>query len=215
MAFKLALSTFSSGLEPQAIMAMCALRQFALIAPPITEAAMRANLEAGQFQAYSNAGWDVFLNFVGNLALDTSVLTAAERSIINTLYAAIDPAPQLACCGAVVPLNNGTDTSPFANMRTGSATFQHEVSVKLALGITCNIKSILVTLAGAIAVTTPQPFTMRYKECDVNEQAIFTKIWVAFESNPAASGTYNVTYNFLDANGVSITTFTELAQLTL
>ena len=215
MAYKLAAVNYTSGLEPQAAMAWCALNAFDTITPPVTEAAMRSLLETGQLQPYSDAGWDAFLNIVGNLSLDTSVLTAGQISIMNTLYAAITPAPQLACCGSDAPtaVPSG-DTSPYAQPRTGSLTFEHEIGVKLLPNITCNIKSILVTITGAVMPTTPQPFTMRFKECDVNENSIFTKIWVQFGADPSGT-TYDVDYDFLDADGISITTFTNLAQLTL
>jgi len=213
--YKLAAVNYTSGLEPQAAMAWCALNAFDTITPPVTEAAMRSLLETGQLQAYSNAGWDAFLNIVGNLSLDTTALTAGQISIMNTLYAAITPAPQLACCGAVIPtaVPSG-DTSPFANARTGSATFEHEISVKLATGITCNIKSILVTITGAVMPTTPQPFTMYFRNCEPAQESIFTKIWVEFGADPAGT-TYDVDYDFLDADGISITAFTNVAQLTL
>ena len=79
MAFKLALSTFTSGLEAQSAAYLCAYQIFATITPPVTEAAMRSQLETGQFQAFSNDGWDNFLANLGALPLDESALTASEQ----------------------------------------------------------------------------------------------------------------------------------------
>jgi hypothetical protein len=213
MSFTLAAGNYTSGLEQQAALALSSLVLFdAVLTPPVLVADMKALLETAQIQPYSANGWAAFLQIVGNLSLDDTVLTLAERSIINTIRAEIDTDPQQACCGTVIPSIGLGQTSPFIFQRTGAPTFA-EIGVKLQPNISCLIRSVKVTLTGAVALVTPQPFTMYFANCDVNQNSIFNKIWIEFAADPTASGNYDVTYDFLDANNVSLATYTELAQL--
>ena len=145
MAYKLQTSVFQSGLENQAAQQLCCLKFFSTLATPVTEAVMRSSLETGQFQAFSNAGWASFLQSVAALPLVDASLTTAERSIVNTIFSAIVPPPQLQCCGVVIPSFGDGLTATKGYPRIGSATFEHTIEVELSPTLTCNIKSIFIT----------------------------------------------------------------------
>jgi hypothetical protein len=207
MAFKLALSVYSSGLESQAAQALSALKLFATLTPPVTEAAMRTELETGQFQAFSDEGWNNFLSVVGNTPLDDTALITSEIAIINTIRLAIDTNPQLMCCDNVVPADLDGLVSIVGNYRTGSTSpWQYEVRLLLDPTLTCSIATVEVTFTGAPVVATANPATFAFIGCDSSGNAVFSNAWVEFNSDPAGNS-YDLTYNFKDADGISIASF--------
>jgi hypothetical protein len=207
MAFKLALSVYSSGLESQAAQALSALKLFATLTPPVTEADMRTELETGQFQAFSDEGWDNFLSVVGNTPLDETALTTAEIAITNTIRLAIDTSPQLRCCDNVVPADTDGLITIEGNYRTGSSgPWEYEIRLNLDPTLTCDIASVEVTFVGAPAITSSNPATFTFIGCDSLGNAEFSVAWVKFGSDPATAS-YDLTYDFLDSDGVSITSF--------
>lgn len=207
MAFKLALSVYSSGLESQAAQALSALKLFATLTPPVTEADMRAELETGQFQAFSDEGWDNFLSVVGNTPLDESALVTSEIAILNTIKLAIDTNPQFRCCDSTTPANLDGLISIAGNYRTGSSSpWEYEIRLTLDKELTCDIATIDVTFTGVPAVTSSNPATFAFIGCDGNGNAEFSEAWVKFGSDPATAS-YDLSYVFKDGDGVTITSF--------
>ncbi|RLI35949.1 hypothetical protein DRO66_06565 [Candidatus Bathyarchaeota archaeon] len=217
MAFKLALTTFNSGLEGQYACLLGNFQNFATITPPVTEAAMRSKLETGQFQAFSNDGWLSFVAQMSACPLDESVLTAAERSIVNTLRFIIAPPPQTACCDSTIPAMSDGLSAMAGYPRTGSVTFEHEIEVKFAPTYSCSIKSLEVTLTPVAAepvVTSAQPFTTTFKSCDAGQSSLFSNLGVTFAADPSG-GSYNILYTYKDSNGLVIATYTAAYTLNL
>jgi len=217
MAFKLALTTFNSGLEGQYACLLGNFQNFATITPPVTEADMRSKLETGQFQAFSNDGWLSFVAQMSACPLDESVLTAAERSIVNTLRFIIAPPAQTACCDSTIPAMSDGLSAMAGYPRTGSVTFEHEIEVKFAPTYSCSIKSLEVTLTPVAAepvVTSAQPFTTTFKSCDAGQSSLFSNLWVTFAADPSG-GSYNILYTYKDSNGLVIATYTAAYTLNL
>jgi hypothetical protein len=173
MAFKLSLGTYVTGIEAQAARSLATLKHFSTITPPVTEAAMRADLETSQFQAFSNDEWTVFMGQMASVDLDESVLTAAELSIINVLKAATIADPALDCCGIDVP--DSTNVSFGVSALIGSATWQHAIEVKMGNTTDCRVKSVDVTLTG-VPATVPLTFKCLFEECATNGR-IFKYYW--------------------------------------
>ena len=215
MSFKLALDNYVLGLEVQSALVLAALQNIATLTPPILEADMRNQLETGQFQAFSNAGWGNFLSIVQAISLDESVLTAAEVSIMNTLRAAVNPPPSFRCCG-ITPVVSAL-TSIGANARIGSATFEHEIEIKLLGEVDCNIKSIDVTLTPNTVepvLTSANPFKVLFKECNATGDQLFSFLWATYGADPTG-GIYTINYDFKDSTDASITTFVPAYTLTM
>ncbi len=218
MAFKLALSTFTSGLEAQSAAYLCAYQIFATITPPVTEAAMRSQLETGQFQAFSNDGWGNFLANLGALPLDESALTPVELSIVNTVREAVSPTPAQACCGGVTPANSDGFSALQGNFRTGSTvTYEHQIQfTNLTSNYTCDIKTIevqLTPIGAAPAITSANPVILSFDRCQ-GVDAIFSKVWTTFASDPTGQS-YDVIYTYKDSVGVTVATYTAAYTLTL
>lgn len=206
MAFKLAASAFTNGLENQSAQVLASLKLFATLTPPVLESDMRTELETGQLQPFSDAGWLAYMNVVGNTPLDTSVLTNAERSIFNTIRFAITPSPQYQCCGAVVPADLDGLISIAGYPRVGSVTWEHQIVLTLDSSLTCNIKKISVQLTGAPAPST-NPVPTYFTECDANGDSLFSTGWIGFVADPTGIS-YDLEYFFYDSDGVLITSFT-------
>ena len=205
MAFELSPIAFTNGLENQSAQALASLKLFATLTPPVLEADMRAEIEAGQIQPFSNEGWDAYMSVLANTPLNSAVLTNAERSIVNTIRFAVTPAPQTQCCGVVVPADLDGLISIVGYPRVGSATWEHEIVLTLDNSLSCNIKKITVLITGAPAAGT-NPIACYFKECDSTGNSLFSYGWLDFAADPTGIS-YTLTYTFYDADGVIITTF--------
>ena len=219
MAFVLTTAQAQNGLGNQAGQALLSLKRFATLTPPVTITDMRNELEAGQPVGYiTNNDWDSFLTDLGNLGLDYTSLIASERAIINTIRQAINPEPQQACCGIVVPSSGDGLTAINGYYRTGTtAPYQYTIEVELDSTLTCDIKSIDCTLVGAPAVTSSNPFTLYFARCEVIggvTKSIFSTSWVEWGLNPAGNS-FDVNYDFKDANGISIAAYAATYLLNL
>jgi hypothetical protein len=217
MAFKLALTTFTSGLEAQSAQLLGTYQIFDTIAPPVTEAAMRSQLETGQFQAFSNDGWNNLMGQMSALPLDESALTAAQRSIVNTIRAVVAPPAQLQCCDSTTPSMGDGLTSALGYARTGSATWEHEVEVRLASSLTCDIKSVEVGLTPiglAPLVTSANPVITTFADCTSGGGSNFSKVWTTFATDPTGES-YTIVYTFKDSNALTLATYTAAYTLNL
>jgi len=216
MALTLLTSVVTSGLEVQSGFQLMTLKNFVALTPPVTELSMRTELETSQPVGFiSDAAWLSFVAALNVLPLDTSLLTLAERSVINTLRAIVEPPAQYACCGAVIPAIGDGLVTAVGYARTGSVTFEHELTLILDSSLTCDIKSINVEITGAVANTTPEPFVFTFKECDASGNSIFSVAWIEFVSDPIGV-VYDLDLEFIDGNGVAVTpTYLEVGLLTL
>lgn len=213
MAFKVSLTGLKKGLGVQSAFNIAILRHFATITPPITEAAMRANLETGQFNAFDNDDWASLMQQLASVTVEDSVLTTLERGIMNTLYEAANPSPSGACCGAVVP--SAVNVSMTMSPLVGSATWQHSIDVKLNDDVDCNVHSIEIVLAGGPPATIPvAPIpTAYFKDCQSNGRH-FSYLWTSYGGNPTGV-TYTPTLSLYDADGILIVPAFALGGITL
>ena len=202
MAFKLALATYVTGLEQEAAKELATLKYFATLAPPVTEAVMRADLETAQFQAFSNDGWDGFMAQMASVSLDETVLTAAEASIVNVIRAAVDPDPSYDCCGVDVPssLNTAIGIYPLV----GSGTWQHAIEIRMGTTTDCNVKSVDVTLTG-VPATIPLTFKCLFEQC-TSSSRVFKYYWTTYGADPTGVN-YAINLDFKDADDISIVSF--------
>ncbi len=204
MAFKLSLNTYTAGLEQQAANNLATLKYFATLATPVTEAAMRADLETSQFQAFSNDGWASFMAQMAAVDLDESVLTAAEVSIVNVIRASVMPEPGLDCCGVAVPVIGNTSIAAYA-LVGDVVTWQHVIEIKLATDTDCNVKSIDLTLTGAPATLPAATIKCLFEQCTAAGR-VFKYYWTSYASDPTGV-IYTTTVDCKDADDVSITSY--------
>ncbi len=204
MAFKLSLASFTTGLEQQAANDLATLKYFATLTPPVTEAVMRADLETGQFQAFSNDGWNGFMAQMAAIDLDESVLTAAEVSIVNVIRASVMPDPSLDCCGVVVPTDANVSVAVYP-LIGDVTTWQHAIEVKMNSDTDCNVKSVDITLTGVPATLPTPTVKCLFEECTAAGR-IFKYYWTSYVSDPTGVN-YTINLDFKDADDVSITSF--------
>lgn len=213
MAFEVLQPNLAIGLESKVIREIATLNYLITLAAPITESVMRLALEAGQPvtvgrpTAFTDAGWLDFVAQLSNLTLDLGALNVAERTLINTLRTIVVPTPQSFCCG-VEPVVEGL-TSVTAFLQTGFANFRHEFEMKVLGTVTCAMESVVVTLVPigpAPAITSPNPFTLLFKQCKDGSK-LLSNVVIEFAGDPAGES-YEITdLDFLDADGASITNF--------
>lgn len=221
MAYKLTTDNFDTSGEANAGKSVAALNYFAALTPPVTETLMRTSLETGQFQPFTDAAWNALLRDLSSLSIDASALTAAERSVLNTIYEVVSPPPQKGCCGiggSVTPsIGDGyTDIAGF--YRTGStAPYQYEIQMVLNKILTCDIDTIEVTYTpsgGAPAVTSANPATLYANGCNLSEEAVFNDLWFTTATDPAGFF-YDLSLTYKDKDGLVITTYIPVYQLGL
>jgi hypothetical protein len=164
---------------------------------------MRADLETGQFQAFSNDGWNSFMAQMAAVSLDESVLTAAEVSIINVIRASVMPDPSLDCCGVVVPTDANVSVAVYPLI--GSATWEHAIEVKMNTDTDCNVKSVDITLTGVPATLPTPTVKCLFEECTAAGR-IFKYYFTSYVSDPTGVN-YTINLDFKDADDVSITSF--------
>lgn len=210
MAFKLLLATYVNGLEQQAAAELATLKYFATLTAPITETVMRAGLEASQFQAFSNVGWNGFLANIAAIGLDETALTTSEISIMNVIRASVMPDPSLDCCGVVVPSSSNTSLS-VQPLVGDAATFQHTIEVKMGSTTDCNVKSVDVTLVGTPPTLPTPTIKCLFDRCTTSGRS-FKYYNTTYASNPTGE-VYTVNVDCKDANDASIVSFS-LANIT-
>jgi len=216
MSFRLLASNYTAGLEPNAMLLLETLKKFATLGTPITEAVMRAEVDAGQASAISDAGW---LNLTGQLSsldVDPSFLTATEAGVINTLREINDPAPQTYCCGVATPVDGLV--SIVASALPASGTWEHTITITCDATVTCDLKKISLNLTpfsgGAPAITTVEPASVAFDRCSTTGNSEWVYNWYTFAANPSTEQ-YTVDYDFIKYDGTSITSFTATAKLTM
>ena len=216
MAFVLTLAALAKGAEQESIPLMASYIHLETLTPPVTEALMRTSLETGQPvtagrpTAFTDEGWLGFSGQMAALPLDNASLTLAERSIVNTFKAINNPAPSSQCCGLVVPSVSDGLTALNSFARSGSVTFEHEIQLVLDNSLSCDIKGCKITLTptgGEPVLTSANPFTIFFDKCNDNGDSIYTYLWATFGSDPD-TGTYSIIYNFIDADAITIATYT-------
>lgn len=220
MAFKLALSNYNSGVESQAAQVLGNLKYIATLTPPITIADIRTDYETSQFQAFSNDGWDNFIQSIATIELDKTALTVAERAIMNTLIEYISPPPKTGCCeigGNVTPSAGDGYTTFNDYYRTGStAPYQYEFECIADKIYTCDIDTLEVTftpVGGAPAVTSASPTVMTSNGCDGNSDRVMFNVWVEFASSPSGQS-YNLSLVWKDGNGLTLASYSPAGSYT-
>ena len=173
-------------------------------------AAVKAALDAGQPAPFATENFKQFLSNIYNLNLDTTVLTATERTRLNLIFEYLAPTPQSFCSGATIPTALNTSIANYP--RIGSATFENELQVLFDYdvdGDVYQVKITAVTPNGGAPMPTVVPINLFFKECDSNiSKRIFTKLWVDFASSPVGVGySYDFTLDIVDSNIVTIATF--------
>jgi hypothetical protein len=139
---------------------------------------------------------------LANVGLNDVALTAQERSVVNVIRQVVTPDPSLDCCG-LTPVVSALTSMAFYPF-VGSATWQHQIEVKLDLTTSCDIKSIDVTLTG-VPAATPATFKATFDKCTPSGR-IFTYTWLPFAGNPSGNN-YTISLDFKDADDISITSF--------
>ena len=201
MAYVLTTSQFLAGLQQNSAKLLNSLRYISTVSP-FTIAAAKTQLDASQTQNFTDAAFKAFLTEVYNLELDTTLLTLAERTVLNVIREYIQPNPQVGCCGSDVPTLSNTTQKYYD--RVGSATFQKEAQIVLDNTVTCSVFDIQLTInpqAGSPAIVSAVNILPQLG-C-INNQNIFSFLWIDFASSPTGFA-YDVEINLRDNVGGSI-----------
>ena len=206
MAYVLQASQFAEGLQSYTALLLESIRQITLVSPfNIPDA--RTALELNQITTFSDAGFDQYLTELYSLDLDYTLLTAAERTVLNVIREYLQPAPSFNCCGADVP--SLLNFSAKFWERVGSASFEREARVSLSDVVTCDVFNIELTftpLLGAPALTV-NPVTADSLGC-ISGQSVYSHLWIDFVADPAGLA-YDVDFDFKDSIGASIVIVTD------
>jgi len=205
---------YVDGLESQAILNLSTMKDFMTITPPITETAMRTQVDANQApNAISDAGWQNLMDSLGSTLIDTSLATGPEIAMINTIRQVANPSPQTKCCGTEPPADGLISIAAVA--RPGSITFEHVVTITLDRTVTCDVNRIDLTLtpfSGAPAVSTAQPTVIGFDRCSTAGGSEWVYVWYEFASDPTGTE-YDVEYELYDGQGVLILGITSANRL--
>lgn len=221
MAWKLALTNYNNGLESQAAQVLGNLKYFSTLSTPVTITSIRTDYETSQFQPFANDGWDNFIQAVGTIDIDKSVLTVAERAIWNTLQEDINPEPKYGCCdigGSITPSVSDGFTSIGGFYRTGStAPYQYEIELRfLTQAYTCDIAYVDVTytpIGIAPAVTSANPATFYPNGCGAAGLTL-NNLWFETATDPAGES-YGVAYVYYDKDANVVASYTASYNLNL
>ncbi len=201
MPFVLLDSQFEEGLQRQSALLLTALRWVAAISP-FTIPNVRAALETDQNDTFEDAEFDKFLTELYSLDVDFDELDPAEINVLNELRAYLDPLPNFACCGSDAP--SALNTSQLFTLRLGSGTYEHEIRRILDPEVTCDVKTIEVTItpSGGAPAPTVNPVVLNTLGCESGKQP-FAYLWLDFVGDPSGES-YDFLYDFLDEFGSSI-----------
>ena len=206
MAYVLQASQFAEGLQSYTALLLESIRQITLVSPfNIPDA--RTALELNQITTFSDAGFDQYLTELYSLDLDYTLLTVAERTVLNVIREYLQPAPSFNCCGSDVPTLLNFSAKFWE--RVGSASFEREARVSLSDVVTCDVFNIELTftpLLGAPALTV-NPVTADSLGC-ISGQSVYSHLWIDFVADPAGLA-YDVDFDFKDSIGASIVIVTD------
>ena len=201
MSFVLANLQFEKGLQRQSMLLLSSLRWLAGISP-FSINAVKTALEQDQSEAFQESEFNNFLSQIYNIDLDYTQLTQSEIAVLNEIRVYIDPPVKIVCCGTAVPTLDLVEKG-FV-LRTNSITNQYEASLSCDPSVSCDIKSIELTITpvGAAPVPVASPISLLTLGC-VGGKQVFVKNWLDFVADPSGSS-YNLQYDFLNELGESV-----------
>ena len=201
MAYVLLPSQFLTGLQSNTALLLESLRQITLVSP-FTIPAVKTALELNQVSTFDTQAFDTFLQELYDLELDQSLLTAAEKTVLNVIREYLQPQPSFNCCGSDTPTLASYIKE--VNPRVGSLSFEKEFRLNLADTVTCDVFNILVTFVpvAAAPALTVNPVTLNPLGC-VNGKSVYSYLWLDFVADPTGE-TYDLTIDFKDSTGASI-----------
>lgn len=184
----------------------------AIFPNPFTIADVKTALDSGQPAAFETANFKQVLSNCLNMNLDTTLLSATERTRLNLIFEYLNPAPSSYCGGIDVPTLLNTSMATYK--RIGSATFEYELQTLFSFDVDNAVYQVKVTSVtpngGAPAPTTPTPINLFFKQCDSNiSKRIFTKLWIDFATTPVGGGfNYDFAIDIVDVNATLIASLT-------
>jgi hypothetical protein len=201
MAFVLTSLQFEKGLQRQSALLLSSLRWLAAITPFSIDAVKTA-LEQDQTEAFQESEFKNFLSEIFNISLDYTQLTEAEVAILNEIRVYIDPPVGIVCCGTEVPTLELVEKGFVP--RTNSVTNQYEASLSCDPSVSCDVKSIELTITPVGEAPAPigSPISLLTLGC-VGGRQVFVKNWLDFVGDPSGQS-YILQYNFLNEQGESI-----------
>ena len=208
--YKLDASTFDVGIDSETCLLLSSLQNISQLATPVTVAAIRAQLETGQISTFSDEGFDQFLNRLYSLDLDRSALNAAEISILNTIFEYLDPPASLSCCGGVGFPTVPADFDLALTLRTGTTSFEREVTLGLNNLYSCDIFDVecdVIKTNPLSGTPIPATFVLNKLGC-VGGKQTFKYLWLAFTFDPAGE-TYDFKFTFRDSLGATLSLVTK------
>lgn len=209
--YKLQPSAYLLGNQQQACSLLASLQLYAGLTAPVEVADMKAALDAGQVQPFDSLAFNNHLAELFALPLDTTALTNAERSILNTIRLHLNPSPVFNCCGGVdypstaqiqnVNPANNPDVDINLYLRTGT-TDEFEVEMIFKSTISCDVHDIELT--GLVGAANPSPATIVLGNLGcVNGKRTFGYYYLTV-ANPTNPFTFSGTANFRDSTGATL-----------
>ena len=200
--YKLKPSAFATGIDSESCLLLSSLQNITALPVPVEISDIRAQLETGQIQPFSDSGFNQYLSRLYGLDLDQTALTPGEITILNVIREYLDPPPSFNCCGGVNYPSLTTDFDLIMNPRVGSITFEYEVRVELNNSFTCDLTDVAVSIN---VIAGPNPNTVAFTHNDlgcINGKRTFSFLWESFFADPIGVGQYDFQVGFRDSLGV-------------
>ncbi len=204
MAYILQTNAYGANNQSETMLLLSALQNIATLTAPVSIANMRAQLETGQPDTFTDAAFNQYLQRLYDLPLDFASMTAAEFTIRNTMREHLSPAPSFSCCGGTEYPGADTDYTFTLTQKAGSTT-DYILTVDLNTLFSCDVYELeAVKTAGSIA-QTPATITADKLGCEAGKQRfIFSP--VVFSSDPTGTGDYTFDVTAKDSAGATVGT---------
>ena len=209
MAIELQAGAIEIGLQSELAFIQTAflwLADASVFPPPVEVADIRAKLQLGQPVGYMDTdAFNQYLTRIFGFPLVDASLTVGERTILNNIREYLEPPPTDACCGLGGGVDPSLGNSSIAlNFRLGTASYEHELVIKCADLVTCDVASVEVTIAPVAAepAATVPVVTCNLLGC-VSGSTHFSKLWIDFVGNPSG-GDYTFSADFKNSIGATI-----------
>ena len=201
MAFVLTSLQLEKGLQRQSMLLLSSLRWLSSITP-FSINAVKTALEQDQSGAFQESEFNNFLSEIFNISIDYTQLTEAEVSILNEIRVYIDPPVSNVCCGTAIPTLELVEKEFI--LRANSITNQYEARLSCDPSVSCDIKSIELTInpVGESPSPVGSPLSLLTLGC-IGGKQVFVKNWLDFVADPSGFS-YNLQYDFLNELGDSV-----------
>ena len=168
---------------------------------PFSIAQAKTDLEASQSVTFSTESFTTMLQYVYNLDIDRSQLSAHEQDMYNKILQELSPAPFLQNCNNTDdPVAGGVT---LALQQDFTATANYAMTVTFENPYKCSILQISLTqVSGTLTPTNIPTLTLLGA---IEGKNTFTGLWLEYSEVPSGTYEYQLTFKDVDGNTVGST----------